>query len=117
MINIEQVVESHSIESAQALQSLYATNRAEFIRLVKPRLKFAFSINGKSSGKYRRRFDGDYCLIEADSNDVIRATDKFQRVEPFRVSAANHIPVGNTVKSRVFGIASYVLSGGHLDCP
>lgn len=73
MICTKQIAENYSL--AKDLETLYKTNRQEFIRHVKPKIRFAYSVNGKTKSKFIRKFDGEYNLIEANPNDVITHTD------------------------------------------
>ena len=115
MIDTKQIAENYSL--AKDLEALYKTNRREFIRQVKPKIRFAYSVNDKTKGKFIRRFNGEYNLIEANPNDVITHTDTFQQVKPYHQSTENHINVGQELSSRVFRVAEHFLSGGRCDVP
>ena len=48
MIDTKQIAENYSL--AKDLEALYKTNRQEFIRQVKPKIRFAYSVNDKTKG-------------------------------------------------------------------
>lgn len=115
MINIHRIVESFN--TALDLEMLYTINRNEFIKQVKPRIRFSYSVDGISYGNYIMRYNSDYSLIEANPVDVIKHTIASQQVKPYYQSQENHISVGIEVSSREFRAAAHALSNGYLDAP
>ena len=110
-------VEKDLDKLAKLLEALYALDRKEFIKLVKNKIKFAYTIGNKTKGKSQRKYNNNYSLIEANIKDIIENTDDFQKLKPYYISNTNHIST-LTTKSREFTTAAYlILKNGFLDCP
>ena len=102
---------------AKLLEYLYELDRKEFIKLIKNKIKFAYTIGNKTKGKPQRKYNNKYSLIEANIKDIIESTNNFQKLKPYYVSNTNHIST-TTTKSREFTTAAYlILKKGFLDCP